>query len=185
MTPGPNGNSKGDRLLDWVWYEKCDGDSSDYQEAMTGTSGRQHRVTVPRGSLNEVVWAKRVERALSILPSPWSEMVTTSESPFVTAVTNFESDRAVFFEGKVLLAGDALTQFRPHLGSSCNLPALQALKLIEVLNNQKGIVEWENEVIAYGKEFAMRSIAAGHFGMTGAYPAGYIPLYQLNNLTHV
>ncbi|KAF1996761.1 FAD/NAD(P)-binding domain-containing protein [Amniculicola lignicola CBS 123094] len=169
LTPGPKGNAKGDRLLDWVWYDKCDIDSQDFSETMTDRSGRKHRVTVPRGDLSEVVWAKRVERARTVLSSPWVEMVTTSESPFVTAITNSESDKAVFFGGKLLLAGDAFIQFRPHLGSSCNLPVLQALTLLK-----------EDQVLSHGKEFAMRSIAAGQFGMTGTYPEGYVPLYAMD-----
>jgi 2-polyprenyl-6-methoxyphenol hydroxylase-like FAD-dependent oxidoreductase len=148
---------------------------------MTDTLGRQHRVTVPRRSLSELVWAKRVERARNVLPQPWSEMVTTSESPFVTAITGFESDKASFFGGKLLLAGDALTQFRPHLGSSCNLPALQILTLLKVLSGEKSLADWEDEIISHGKEFAMRSIAAGEFGMTGKYPEGYVPLYKMEN----
>ncbi len=106
-------------------------------------------------------------------------MVLNSESPFVTAVTGFESDKAAFLGGKLLLAGDALTQFRPHLGSSCNLPALQALMLAKVLKREKTIQDWEEQVVSFGKEFAMRSIAAGQFSMTGTYPEGYVPLYQV------
>ncbi|KAH7396874.1 hypothetical protein DE146DRAFT_657993 [Phaeosphaeria sp. MPI-PUGE-AT-0046c] len=180
LTPGPNGNGKGERLLDWVWYDACSVDSQDFRDTMTDMAGRQHRVTVPRDAVSTAAWASRVLRARKVLPSPWQEMVVTSESPFVTAITGFESEKAVFFEGKLLLAGDALTQFRPHLGSSCNLPALQALKLIDVLAGKLPISKWENEIVSYSKEFAARSIAAGQFGITGAYPQGYIPLYQQN-----
>lgn len=178
LTPGPNGNGKGERLLDWVWYDACSVGSQEFRDTMTDKAGRQHRVTVPRDALSAAAWANRVLRARTVLPTPWQEMVVTSESPFVTAITGFESEKAVFFEGKLLLAGDALTQFRPHLGSSCNLPALQALKLIDVLAGKLPMSDWEVEIVSHGKEFAARSIAAGQFGMTGAYPQGYVPLYQ-------
>ncbi len=98
----------------------------------------------------------------------------------MTAVTGFESDKAVFLNGKLLLAGDALTQCRPHLGSSCNLPALQALALLRVLKEEVTIAEWEKQVVSFAKEFAIRSAAAGQFGMTGRYPEGYTPLYKVS-----
>ncbi len=69
LTPGPNGNAEGDRLLDWVWYDKGSVDGPEFQETMTDKSGRLLRVTVPRETLREEVWAKRAERARCVLPS--------------------------------------------------------------------------------------------------------------------
>jgi hydroxymethylglutaryl-CoA reductase len=43
------------------------------------------------------------------------------------------------FDGKLLLVGDALAQFRPHVGSSTNQAALDALLLEKVLKGEMGL----------------------------------------------
>jgi hypothetical protein len=168
MTPG-------ERLLDWCWYEYCDMDSPEFAEAMMDASGHVHRQTVPRGQLSSVSWQKQLARAEAIFPTPWFDVIQKAASPFVTAITSFESLRASFCGGKVLLAGEAFTQYRPHLGLSCDLAGFQALTLAEVLKGTKTVDEWEREVAEHALEFATRSSATGHFAMTGKWPDGYVP----------
>ena len=64
----------------------------------------------------------------------------------VTSVTSIASPRAVFFNGKLLLVGDALAQFRPHVGSSTNQAALDALLLEKVFKGEIGLDQWEEQV---------------------------------------
>ena len=165
----------GERLLDWCWYEYCEKDSPEYLEAMTDESGHVHRQTVPRGQLSSTAWQKQLARAEAIFPAPWFEVIQKAKSPFVTLITSFESPRASFYGGKVLLAGEAFTQYRPHLGLSCDLAGFQALALVEVLKEAKTIEAWEMEVAEHAVEFATRSSATGHFAMTGKWPEGYVP----------
>ncbi|KAF2192937.1 hypothetical protein K469DRAFT_551918 [Zopfia rhizophila CBS 207.26] len=92
---------------------------------MTDASGHHHNNTVPRGCLSEQVWNKVVKRAQGELAGPFAEIVTGAPSPFVTAATSFESDRASLFDEKLLRAGEAFLQFRPHIDLSCDLGASQ------------------------------------------------------------
>jgi 2-polyprenyl-6-methoxyphenol hydroxylase-like FAD-dependent oxidoreductase len=106
----------------------------------------------------------------------FSDVVWKSGSPLVTAVTNVQSSKAAFFDGKLLLCGDAFTQLRPHLGLGCNLAALQATTLAKVLKGDMKMDDWERDIIGYATEFSYRSAAMGQFGLTGKFPDGYVPL---------
>jgi hypothetical protein len=101
--------------------------------------------------------------------------LTGAKHPFLSIITSSENGKAAFMGGKLLLVLEAFTQIRPHLGLSSNLAAFQALELVNVLNGDKSVDEWEQDVVEYGQEFALRSKAVGHFGMTGKWPEGYVP----------
>ena len=90
----------------------------------------------------------------------------------LTAIRSFENPSASFFGGKLVLAGEAFMQIRPHLGASCSIPALQALTLAQVLEGEKTWDEAQEEVVQYAMKQAMGSKMTGVFGMTGAWPAG-------------
>jgi 2-polyprenyl-6-methoxyphenol hydroxylase-like FAD-dependent oxidoreductase len=143
---------------------------------MTDCDGRKRTLTVPRGKMRADVWKARVQRAERLLPAPWADVVGRSKGQFVAAIQSYEDDCSTAMGGKVLLVGEAYTQFRPHLGLSSNLGALQALKLGEVLRGEKTMAQWEDEVAAYSREYAEHSTAMGIFGMTGKWPSGYVPL---------
>jgi len=176
LTPGPNGSTiQGERLLDWCWYCPLEENTPEFNDVMTDTLGHRHNKTVPRGRLRKEVWEKQCKKYM--LPAGWSEIIKKAELPFVTAVTSFEGTVASFCDQKILLVGEAFTQFRPHLGLSCNLAAVQALALAEVLNGEKSMGDWEEFSMQYAQEFATRSIAMGQFGLTGSWPEGYTPLY--------
>jgi hypothetical protein len=143
---------------------------------MTDTTGYRHNQTVPRGFLSGKAWKKQLARAEDVLPVDWQNILRETAEPFVTAITGFESSKGAFCDAKILLAGEAFTQFRPHLGLSSNLSAIQALALAEVVQGSKTMTEWERDVLSYAQEFSVRSSAMGQFGMTGKWPEGYVPL---------
>lgn len=58
--------------------------------------------------------------------------------PFASTATSIASPRAVFFDGALLLVGDALAQLQPHVGSSTNQAALDALLVERVLKGEMG-----------------------------------------------
>jgi len=146
---------------------------------MRDTSGRLRNGTVPKGYLSISAWEKRLSAAKPVLPDSWFDIVSQSQSPFVTAITSSEGIKASFFDGKLLLAGDAFAQMRPHLGLSCNQAALQALQLAKVLQGSITMEQWEKEVVEWSREFSVRSAAMGQFGLTGKYPEGYVPLHEI------
>lgn len=177
LTPGPTGSTKpGERLLDWCWYCPFEAESHEFAEIMTDVKGHRHNKTVPRGHLRKEVWETQISDHK--LPNGWDELIRKSEEPFVTAVTSLEEPGTQFCNGKVLLVGEAFTQFRPHLGLSCDLAALQALTLGDVIEGNKTMAEYEELVTEYADEFSVRSSAMGHFGLTGRWPEGYTPLYM-------
>ncbi|KAJ4288486.1 hypothetical protein N0V90_011722 [Kalmusia sp. IMI 367209] len=176
LTPGSTENTAtGDRLLDWCWFCPVQEDSAEFRNMMADSLGHQHNKTVPRGRLRSDVW----ERQLKAYPlsSPWYNVIRHTKEPFVTAITSFEGAAAAFHHGKLLLVGEAFTQFRPHLGLSCNLAAAQALQLVEVFDGDKSIEDWNTFSVQYAQEFSIRSKAMGQFGLTGKWPEGYVPLY--------
>ncbi|KAF1949997.1 FAD/NAD(P)-binding domain-containing protein [Byssothecium circinans] len=180
LNPGLGGSiALGERLLDWCWYDACEEDSAELDEIMTDSFGHRHNHTVPRGALSDKAWERQLKRAEEILPSFLLDIVRSADGPFsfVTAISSFDSSKASFYGGKVLLVGEAFTQFRPHLGLGSNLGAFQALALARMLNGEMDSRKWEDTVTAYAQEIALRSSATGHFGMTGKWPEGYIPPY--------
>jgi 2-polyprenyl-6-methoxyphenol hydroxylase-like FAD-dependent oxidoreductase len=70
-------------------------------------------------------------------------------------------------DGKLILVGDDLAQFRPHVGSSTNQAALDALLLEKVLEGKMGLDQWEERVLEYADLIRLRSIAFGSFYMNG------------------
>lgn len=176
LTPGDSGKLQpGGRLIEWCWYDTCDALSSDFENFMTDTKGKRHNVTVPAGLLRPEVWDAQLTRRKEILSPLWHNIFSQAKSPLLTAVNSFDNRKALFFDGKLLLVGEAYNQIRPHLGASCDIAALQALTLAEVLEGEKTLVEWEEEVAKYATEMATRSRATGVFGMTGHWPKDYMP----------
>ncbi|KAI4094460.1 MAG: hypothetical protein LQ344_002209 [Seirophora lacunosa] len=130
LIPGKNGSLKsGERLLNYVWYCNYAANSPELRNLMTDTEGHYHRITMPRGKMRPEVCAQQMVHAEKILPAAFAEVVRSTKQPFVQCITEAAATQAVFFDGHLLLAGDALCAFRPHTGSSTNQAALHALLL--------------------------------------------------------
>ncbi len=121
MIPGPNGSLElGERLFNFVWYTNMPEHSQEFVDAMTEIDGYRHRATLPIGKMRLSVWAAQEARGREVLPAPFQELVGKIEQPFITAVSDIASPQASFFDGKLLLVGDALSLFRPNIGASTN-----------------------------------------------------------------
>lgn len=178
LTPGDTGTMEpGKRNVEWCWYDSCEYPSSTFNDFMTDNKGIQHNVTVPASSLRSDVWQAQLLRRKESLPALWNAIFSNSNVPLLTAIRSFDNSVASFYNGKVLLVGEAYTQIRPHLGASCDIAALQALVLAQVLNEGKAIGEWESEVAEYASKMSIASQATGIFGMTGKWPQGYDPSF--------
>lgn len=174
LTPSAKGTIEpGERLLEWCWYDMCDADSPEFDAFMTDKKGFRHNVTVPADLLEPETWKRQMARRKDIVPLLWQRLfaVSTEHSqPLLTAIRSFENTSASFFNKKVLLAGEAFCQIRPHLGASCSIPALQALNLSQVLKGLKTWKDYEKEVAEYASTLAVGSFAVGVQGMTGKWP---------------
>jgi hypothetical protein len=141
---------------------------------MTDVDGVRHNVTVPGDLLRPEVWRAQLERRDSTLSPMWKKIFHDSNKlPLLTAVRAFDNTKASFYGGKLLLTGEAFIQVRPHLGASCDIAALSALTLPQVLDGTLTVDQWEKTVARHGMEKAIGSRATGIFGMTGQWPEGY------------
>ncbi|MCJ1349213.1 hypothetical protein MMC31_007449 [Peltigera leucophlebia] len=165
--PGANGSIEaGECLLNLVWYQNHAEES--LQEILADSQGKRHHHTLPAGKTQPEIWARQQARAVNQkLPLPFLELVQKIKQPFITAVSDTSASQASFLGGKLLLVGDALTLFRPHVGLGTNQGALHALLLKRVLVGEIGLAEWETSVLEYANVSLLRSIAFGAFFQYG------------------
>ncbi|OAG05299.1 FAD/NAD(P)-binding domain-containing protein [Paraphaeosphaeria sporulosa] len=177
--PGPNGTVEpGKRLLNWVWYVNYAADSPEHVDLMTDKEGKRHHITLPPGGIRDGVWTKQKERAREILPPQFAELVEKTEVPFVQAITDVISPRAVLErDGRVVLSGDALAGFRPHTAASTNQAALDAMLLAEAVgrivdgeDREQVLGEWERRVVQYAREGQRSGVEMGQRSQFGEHP---------------
>lgn len=124
---------------------------------MTDSEGHLHHTTMPAGKMQDRLWLQQKELAKETLPAAFSELVCATKLPFVQAITDVLSSQASFFNGKVLMVGDAVAGFRPHTAASTSQAAYHALLLEQ---NMNGELEWE-EMLDHIMAYARQMSAAG------------------------
>ena len=168
VVPGENGSVKpGERYINFVWYYNCSDDSKEFAEIMTDVEGHRHRSTLPPGKIRPEVWAKQQAKGRQLLAAPIRELVEIIKVPFVTAVRDFRAPQACFLDGKLLLVGDALSLFRPHIAQSTNQSATDCLLLEKVLKGDMETSQWEKEVIQYAHITRLQSNVFGTKRLAG------------------
>ena len=166
MIPGAAGRLEpGSRLLNYLWYTNHT--AAEISELMTDADGRPHRITLPTGKMRPEVWNAQRQLATEILPAPFAEVVSKTTQPFVQNIADVAAVRASFADGKVLLAGDALAQFRPHAAASTNQAAQSALLLDQTLRGETSVAEWERRCVAYARVMELLSAAWGDWNQYG------------------
>jgi 2-polyprenyl-6-methoxyphenol hydroxylase-like FAD-dependent oxidoreductase len=101
------------------------------------------------------------------MPPHFIEVIEKTKKPFVALINEHLSTQASFFDGKLLLVGDALSLFRPHVALSTNQSALHALTLEKVVRKVWSLQEWEGNALRYAKSTGMLSVVVGSFGQAG------------------
>lgn len=145
---------------------------------MTDVDGHLHRSTVPPGKMRADVWARQCAYGNETLAPPFKELVNKITQPFITAVSDYAAPRASYFDGKLILVGDALALFRPHVGSSTNQCAMDCLLLEQVLEGRISLSEWERRVTLHANVTRLWSIAWGTYYMS------QYPTYLLNEMRY-
>lgn len=169
--PGHNGSLKvGKRLINWVWYCNYPQDSKEYAELMTDIEGRKHHSTLPLGKMRPEIWEQQQDYAKHILPPQFAELVTKTKQPFIQAICDVIAPKNVFYEGKVLLTGDAVAGFRPHTAASTNQAAFDAQLLGKLIEGEMTMNEWERETTDYAKHMQRRGIEMGQRSQFGHHP---------------
>lgn len=124
-----------------MWYYNCPEDSQEFNDIMTDKDGLTHRSTIPPGKIRPEVWAKQQALGEETFAAPMKELLSQVTNPFVTAISAHETSRATFFDGRVLLVGDALALFRPHLALSTDQAARHRLLLEAVISGNSIVRE--------------------------------------------
>ena len=156
--------------MNFIWYCNYAEDSQEFTNIMTDKDGYRHRTTLPIGKMRDEVWAKQKDFATEVLPAPFAELVNKTTQPFVSTVADIPlPSGATFFDGKLLLVGDALQAFRPHVASSTNQAALHALLLEKVLKDELSLEEWERQALQYAHVTRLRSIVWGSYYQFGLW----------------
>ena len=85
----------------------------------------------------------------------------------VTATSDHEASRATFFDGRVLLVGDALALFRPYLALSTDQAAWHYLLLEAVSSGNSTVREWEKQALQHAHVTQLKSSALGTCYLSG------------------
>ena len=128
---------------------------------MTDVNGYTHRNTLPAGKMKPETWQKHKNRARHVLNPPFLELVNKTAEPFISTVNDCASTKASFFDGKLLLVGEALTLLHPHTGMSFNHATVYCLLLQKVLKGEMSMVQWEREVLRYAEKTRLFSACVG------------------------
>ena len=169
--PGHNGTlDVGKRLINWVWYCNYPQDSKEYTELMTDSDGKKHHNTLPIGKMRKDIWDQQKDRASKSLPPQFAEIVCNTEQPFIQAITDVLSPRNSFFDGKVLMIGDAVCGFRPHTAASTSQAAFDAQKLDDLLRGEIIREQWETDTMEYARYMQRRGVEMGQRSQFGHHP---------------
>ena len=134
---------------------------------MTDRHGVKHHYTLPVGKVREETWLQQQEYAKQVLPPQFAELVLKTKTPFIQSITDALSPRALFFDNKLLLLGDALAGFRPHTAASTSQAAFHALNLAKVMKGEKHWADYEREVLRFAKSVSAQGIAMGNQSQFG------------------
>ena len=165
LIPGENGSLRpGERLLNFAWYSNHS--PSALTDIMTDQDGHEHNATV---SIRDDVWKKQCLHGNEVFTAPYREVTSKIAHPFVQKITDYSSPRAAFLDGKVLLVGDALTLFRPHIAFSTNQAAFDCLQTERYLKGEIELSAWETEVLQFGHLHWLRSVWWGESYQRGRF----------------
>jgi 2-polyprenyl-6-methoxyphenol hydroxylase-like FAD-dependent oxidoreductase len=114
------------------------------------------------------IWEKRKEYGKTKLSPPFQELLQKTVDPFVSAIRDSQVVAPSSYDRKLLVVGDALCLFRPHVALSTNQAARQALQLYDVMQGRRDWADWERSSLDYAKLTRAMSVAYGEYQFTGA-----------------
>lgn len=171
LIPGQDGTTEaGKRLFNWVWYCNYEEGSPELEELMTDIHGKRHAITLPVNTMQPHVWEKQKEYAKKALPPQYAEAVQKTEYPFIQAITDVISEENSFFDGKVLLIGDALAGFRPHTAASTGQAAFDAIQLGQMLRGGISKAEYDSSVLEFAARVQKSGVVLGERSQFGRHP---------------
>ena len=135
---------------------------------MTDIDGHRHRNTLPVGKMRPNIWAKlKAQAAAEVLEPSFLELINKTTEPFISTVRDCACPQASFFDGRLLLVGEALTLMRPHTGMSFSHAAVNCLLLQKVFQGEISMANWEREVLRYAEKTKIQSMVLGNYFQFG------------------
>ncbi|KAI3317325.1 FAD/NAD(P)-binding domain-containing protein [Xylariaceae sp. AK1471] len=162
LIPGKNGTVEpGKRLLNFVYYTNFPEGSDELEEIMTDRNGRRRAITMPPGMTDPQAWEKQRKLARERLPPQFAEVVCGTKKPFVQAVTDVLSPEHEYWDGKVVLIGDALAGFRPHTVASTSQAAFDAMVFADYIAGKVSREEWKRQTLGFARFIQKRGVDMG------------------------
>lgn len=167
----------GERLVNWLWYYPVADQSAEMRAIFTDVHGKVHANTVSQGLVPPALWAHMKARFLSQMRAPLAEVVDKTPRPFVTKVCEARGGHrhggggvgASFYDGRVVLVGDAFTALRSHLGMASEQAATHCLQMDRVWRGELGLAERDRLAALYGDKFLLLNRLTGFFGLEMAW----------------
>lgn len=181
MIPGKNGDREpGRRQINYVWYDNASPGARNIRDTLTDPSGHVHRNTLPMGAMRPEVWTEQKKYAAETMTPVFLELVEKTQTPFVSTIRERRSPRASYYDGKVLLVGEALKLMRPHTGMSFNQSAVNCLTLQQVLLGDMDLQDWERRVLEWAEWSSLLATAIGEYFMRRLWnPGSWITVCRL------
>lgn len=164
MIPGIDGSlENGERYINFLWY--TNETPADLDKIMVDSvDGHRHHNIVPKGRVNEKIWAERQELAKSEpFPAPFLEVVQKIQQPFIQVITDFIAPQVAFEDGKVLLVGDAVSLYRPHTAFSGTQAAFHANSVEDYVAGKLSLQDFQERVLRYARLHCRQSTCFGNF----------------------
>ncbi|KAM7203431.1 FAD binding-containing protein [Naviculisporaceae sp. PSN 640] len=191
VVPSSSGDlTRGKRLINWVWYSPSTHCHS-RTEIFTDTNEALHRTTVPQGLLDQKVWASQLDKYQASMPDVLAEVVSKTLRPYVTKVADsiirspnvpvrasprpddleaqpmldtYESPYSAF-DGRLVVIGDALSTFRPHMGMATEQSAFHVKQMERLFKGEITMAERDTEARLYAEKFRLMNRAVGFMGL--------------------
>jgi hypothetical protein len=97
--------------------------------------------------------------------APLAEIVTKTLRPFVTKVGEAQCEQATFFDGRLVLIGDAFTSFRSHRGMASEQAARHCWEMDRVWRGEITQEQRDSEAVFYARRFILVNRLIGLVGM--------------------
>lgn len=155
----------GERLVNWLWYYPVPDNSPEMRAIFTDVHGKVHPNTVSQGLVQPELWADMKSRFLSQMLAPLAEVVDKTPRPFVTKVCEAQCSQASFYDGRVVLVGDAFTALRSHLGMASEQAATHCVQMDEVWRGDVSHSQRDRGARLYAMKFLLLNRLVGFFGL--------------------
>ncbi|KAH6637283.1 hypothetical protein F5144DRAFT_647380 [Chaetomium tenue] len=157
----------GDRLVNWVWYFRVADASPEMADIFTDINGKMHHSTVPQGLVKPDLWARQKAQYLEQMTPRLAELIDRTPRPFISKATDLDGTDhpASFFDGRLVLVGDAYTAFRPHVGMASEQAAHHCWQMDRVWREEITQEQRDREAALFGKRFLLLNRFVGLTGM--------------------